>query len=144
LPALFTTLKEKITQIRDNLFWWLKNICSSAVDWISDKISRIRDKINAAREAISWLLWWGSSWWRASWGRVIAGQTYRVNEIHWEYFTPAVNWTISSSPQNWSYEVNINFGNVVLNNWEDENQFAEKVREVMIEVFRNKALWTYA
>ena len=146
LPALFSSLKEKITQIWDTMFWWLKNICSSAVDWISDKISKIRDKINAAREAISWLWWWSSSasWGRASWGRVIAWETYRVNEIRWEYFTPAVNWTISSSPRNWSYEVNINFGNVVLNNWEDENQFAEKVREVMIEVFRNKALWTYA
>ena len=147
LPEMFENLKAKLINIRDTLFWGLKNICSWAVDWISDKISAIWDKINAARDAIA-SLWWGEnsntvSWWRASWWTVLAGQTYRVNEIRWEYFTPSVNWTISASPQNWGPNVTINFGNVILNNWDDVSSFAERVRGVMIEVFRNKALWTY-
>jgi hypothetical protein len=89
--------------------------------------------------------WWSSTTWtRASWGTVLAWQTYRVNEIHGEFFTPKTNWTISASSPNWSCEVNISFGNVILNNWEDESQFAEKVKDVMIAVFKNKSLGSYA
>jgi hypothetical protein len=139
LPALFTTLKEKITQIRDNLFWWLKNICSSAVNRISDKVSKVRDKINAARDAIASLWWWGSSWWRASWWRVIAGQTYRVNEIHWEYFTPAVNWKISSSPP--SPNINISFWDVNVRDEQDIDTLVDKLKSELIWVYQNIALW---
>jgi hypothetical protein len=32
-----------------------------------------------------------------------------VNEIHWEYFTPAVNWRISNSPPVASPNINISF-----------------------------------
>ena len=146
LPEIFETLKESITTIRNNLFTWLKDICKGAVDRISDKISKIWDRINSAREAVASLRnWWSSTTWtRASWGTVIAWQTYRVNEIHGEFFTPKTNWTISASSPNWSYEVNISFGNVILNNWEDESQFAEKVKDVMIAVFKNKSLGSYA
>ncbi len=145
LPQIFESLKATITWIWDSLFSWLKDICKWAVDWISDKISAIWDSISAARDAISNL--WSSSttpiWWRASWWRVIAWETYRVNEIHWEYFTPSSNGTISVSPLNWSPNVTINFGNVILNNWDDESSFAEKVRGVMMDVYRNRALGCY-
>jgi hypothetical protein len=88
--------------------------------------------------------WWSSTTWtRASWGTVLAWQTYRVNEIHGEYFRPLTNWTISVSPQNWSPNVSISFWDVIISNSEDVNQFAERVKEVMIEVYRNKALWCY-
>ena len=145
LPEIFETLKESITSIRNNLFTWLKDICKGAVDRISDKISKIWDRINSAREAVASLRnWWSqATWTRASWGAVLAWQTYRVNEIHGEFFTPKTNWTISASSPNWSYEVNISFGNVILNNWEDESQFAEKVKDVMIAVFKNKSLGSY-
>ena len=145
LPQIFESLKATITWIWDSLFSWLKDICKWAVDWISDKISAIWDSISAARDAISNL--WSSSttpiWWRASWWRVIAWETYRVNEIRWEYFTPSTNGTISVSPLNWSPNVTINFGNVILNNWDDESSFAEKVRGVMMDVYRNRALGCY-
>ena len=145
LPQIFESLKSVLTWIWDSLFSWLKDICKWAVDWISDKISAIWDKIAAAKDAIS-NLWSSSSapiWWRASWWRVIAWETYRVNEIYWEYFTPASNGTISVSPLNWSPNVTINFGNVILNNWDDESSFAEKVRGVMMDVYRNRALGCY-
>lgn len=145
LPQIFESLKSVLTWIWNSLFSWLKDICKWAVDWISDKISAIWDKIAAAKDAIS-NLWSSSSapiWWRASWWRVIAWETYRVNEIHWEYFTPASNGTISVSPLNWSPNVTINFGNVILNNWDDESSFAEKVRGVMMDVYRNRALGCY-
>jgi hypothetical protein len=35
----------------------LKNICSSAVDWISSKVQKVWDKIQAAKDAIASL--WG-------------------------------------------------------------------------------------
>jgi hypothetical protein len=146
LPAFFENLRERITNIRDWLFSWLKNICSSAIEWISNKIQIIWNSIAAARDAITSLWWWDSvdvGWWRASWWTVLAGRTYRVNEIKGEYFTPSTNWTISAGSPNWSFEVNISFWNVILNNWEDENQFADRVREVMVWVFKNKALWSY-
>ena len=140
LPAIFETLKTTITNIWDNLFSWLKNICSSAVDWISSKVQKVRDKINAAKDAIASLWWWGSSWWRASGWVVLAGQTYRVNEIHWEYFTPSVNWRISSSPPT-SPNVSINFWDVNVRDEQDINLIVEKVKQWFIEVYQNISLW---
>ena len=147
LPQIFENLKSVITWIWSSTFSWLKEICSWALDWISNKISWIWDSIQSARDAIS-SLWSDSSsvnavWSRASWWVVLAWQTYRVNEIHGEYFRPSTNGTISVNPQNWSPNVSISFWDVILNNWDDANQFSERVRNVMIEVFRNKALWCY-
>ena len=141
LPAIFETLKTTITNIWDNLFNWLKNICSSAVNWISDKISKVRDKINAAKDAIASLRWWGSSWWRASGWTVLAWQTYRVNEIHWEYFTPSVNWRISPSPPSWSPSINISFWDVNVRDEQDINLLVDKLKSELIWVYQNIALW---
>ena len=141
LPAIFETLKTTITNIWDNLFNWLKNICSSAVNWISDKVSKVRDKINAAKDAIASLRWWGSSWWRASGWTVLAWQTYRVNEIHWEYFTPSVNWRISPSPPSWSPSINISFWDVNVRDEQDINLLVDKLKSELIWVYRNIALW---
>ena len=140
LPAIFETLKTTITNIWDNLFSWLKNICSSAVDWISSQVQKVWDKINAAKDAIASLRWWGSSWGRASGWVVLAGQTYRVNEIHWEYFTPSVNWRISSSPPT-SPNVSINFWDVNVRDEQDINLIVEKVKQWFIEVYQNISLW---
>ena len=141
LPAIFETLKTTITNIWDGLFSWLKNICSSAVDWISSKVQKVWDKIQAAKDAIASLWWWWSSWWRASWWTVLAGQTYRVNEIHWEYFTPAVNWRISSSPPIWSPNINISFWDVNVRDEQDVNLLVEKLKSELIWVYQNIALW---
>ena len=141
LPAIFETLKTTITNIWDNLFNWLKNICSSAVNWISDKVSKVRDKINAAKDAIASLRWWGSSWWRASGWTVLAWQTYRVNEIHWEYFTPSVNWRISPSPPSWSPNINISFWDVNIRDEQDVNLLVDKLKSELIWVYQNIALW---
>jgi len=143
LPAIFETLKATITGIWDNLFSWLKNICKGAVDWISDKVSRVRDKINAAREAIA-SLWWWSSWWRASWGRVIAGQTYRVNEIHWEYFTPAVNWIVTPAREmNQAPNVNINFWDVTVRDESDIVKIWDLIDERLKAIYSNIYLHNY-
>jgi phage-related protein len=147
LPQIFENLKSVITWIWSSTFSWLKEICNWALDWISNKISSIWDSIQSARDAIS-SLWSDSSsvsavGSRASWWVVLAWQTYRVNEIHGEYFRPSTNWTISVNPRNWSPNVNISFWDVILNNWDDANQFSERVRNVMMEVFRNKSLWMY-
>ena len=139
LPQIFETLKTTITNIWDNLFSWLKNICSSAVDWISSKVQKVWDKIQAAKDAIASLWWWWSSWWRASWWTVLAGQTYRVNEIHWEYFTPAVNWKISSSPP--SPNINISFWDVNVRDEGDIDTLVDKLKSELIWVYQNIALW---
>ena len=139
LPQIFETLKTTITNIWDNLFSWLKNICSSAVDWISSKVQKVWDKIQAAKDAIASLWWWWSSWWRASWWTVLAGQTYRVNEIHWEYFTPAVNWKISSSPP--SPNINISFWDVNVRDEQDIDTLVDKLKSELIWVYQNIALW---
>ena len=141
LPAIFETLKTTITNIWDGLFSWLKNICSSAVDWISSKVQKVWDKINAAKDAIASLWWWWSSWWRASWWTVLAGQTYRVNEIHWEYFTPAVNGRISSSPPVASPNINISFWDVNIRDEQDMNLLVDKLKNELIWVYQNIALW---
>ena len=143
LPQIFETLKITITNIWDNLFSWLKNICSSAVNWISDKVQKVWDKIQAAKDAIASLWWWWSSWWRASWWTVLAGQTYRVNEIHWEYFTPAVNWRIDNKP-NITPNVNINFTwDINANSEKDLINLENMIKEVMIDTYKNLLLWTY-
>ena len=141
LPAIFETLKTTITNIWDGLFSWLKNICSSAVDWISSKVQKVWDKIQAAKDAIASLWWWWSSWWRASWWTVLAGQTYRVNEIHWEYFTPAVNGRISSSPPVASPNINISFWDVNVRDEQDMNLLVDKLKNELIWVYQNIALW---
>ena len=140
LPKIFETLKSTITGIRDNLFSWLKNICSSAVDWISSKVQKVRDKINAAKDAIASLWWWWSSGWRASWGTVLAWQTYRVNEIHWEYFTPAVNWRISPAPPS-SPNISISFWDVNVKDEQDINLLVDRLKNELIWVYKNISLW---
>ena len=144
LPQIFETLKSTITNIRDNLFSWLKNICSSAVDWISSKVQKVWDKIQAAKDAISSLWWWWSSWWRASWWTVLAWQTYRVNEIHWEYFTPAVNWIITPAKNlNQAPNVNINFWDVNVRDESDMIQIWEIIEEKLKSIYQNIYLHNY-
>ena len=143
LPQIFETLKTTITNIWDGLFSWLKNICSSAVDWISSKVQKVWDKIQAAKDAIASLWGWWSSWWRASWWTVLAWQTYRVNEIHWEYFTPAVNWRIDNKP-NITPNVNINFTwDINANSEKDLINLEDMIKEVMIDTYKNVILGNY-
>ena len=152
LPWIIETIKTTITNLWDGMFNGLKNIASSAIGWISDKISAIWDKIQSAKDAIA-SLWW---WWgeqapvvrrsvggRASWGTVLAGQLYRINELGTEYFRPAVNGTISRSPSPSSPQITLQFGDVHIGSESDMNTFTEKVRAVLIENYRNLALWTY-
>lgn len=142
LPAVFETLKTTINTIWNSLFDGLKNICSWAVDRISDKVSRVWDRIQAAKDAIASLWWWWSSWWRASWWVVLAGQTYRVNEIHWEYFTPAVNGRITPTPPTTSPNLSINFnGNIAVRNDEDFEIIKSTVKEVIMESYKNLSMW---
>ena len=152
LPWIIETIKTTITNLWDGMFNGLKNIASWAIGWISDKISAIWDKIQSAKDAIA-SLWW---WWgeqapvvrrsvggRASWGTVLAGQLYRINELGTEYFRPAVNGTISKSPSPSSPQITLQFGDVHIGSESDMNTFTEKVRAVLIENYRNLALWTY-
>ena len=144
LPAIFETLKATITGIWDNLFSWLKNICSSAVDRISSKVQKVRDKINAARDAIASLWWWGSSWWRASGWQVIAWQTYRVNEIYWEYFTPAVNWIVTpAKSMNQTPNVSINFWDVSVRDDQDIIKIWDLIDERLKAIYSNIYLHNY-
>ena len=152
LPWIIETIKTTITNLWDGMFNGLKNIASWAIGWISDKISAIWDKIQSAKDAIA-SLWW---WWgeqapvvrrsvggRASWGTVLAGQLYRSNELGTESFRPAVNGTISRSPSPSSPQITLQFGDVHIGSESDMNTFTEKVRAVLIENYRNLALWTY-
>ena len=152
LPWIIETIKTTITNLWDGMFNGLKNIASSAIGWISDKISAIWNKIQSAKDAIA-SLWW---WWgeqapvvrrsvggRASWGTVLAGQLYRINELGTEYFRPAVNGTISKSASPSSPQITLQFGDVHIGSESDMNTFTEKVRAVLIENYRNLALWTY-
>ena len=152
IPWIIEAIKTTITNLWDGMFNGLKNIASWAIGWISDKISAIWDKIQSAKDAIS-NLWW---WWgeqapavrrsvggRASWGTVLAGQLYRINELGTEYFRPAVNGTISRSPSPSSPQITLQFGDVHIGSESDMNTFTEKVRAVLIENYRNLALWTY-
>lgn len=152
LPWIIETIKTTITNLWDGMFNGLKNIASSAIGWISDKISAIWDKIQSAKDAIA-SLWW---WWgeqapavrrsvggRASWGTVLAGQLYKINELGSEYFRPAVNGTISRSPSSSSPQITLQFGDVHIGSESDMNTFTEKVRAVLIQNYRNLALWTY-
>lgn len=152
LPWIIETIKTTITNLWDGMFNGLKNIASSAIGWISDKISAIWDKIQSAKDAIA-SLWW---WWgeqapvvrrpvggRAGWGTVLAGQLYRINELGTEYFLPAVNGTISRSPSPSSPQITLQFGDVHIGSESDMNTFTEKVRAVLIENYRNLTLWTY-
>lgn len=152
LPWIIETIKTTITNLWDGMFNGLKNIASWAIGWISDKISAIWDKIQSAKDAIA-SLWW---WWgeqapvvrrsvggRASWGTVLAGQLYRINELGTEYFCPAVNGTISRPPSPSSPQITLQFGDVHIGSESDMNTFTEKVRAVLIENYRNLALWTY-
>lgn len=142
LPAIFETLKTTINTIWNSLFDGLKNICSWAVDRISDKVSRVWDRIQAAKDAIASLWWWWSSWWRASWWVVLAWETYRVNEIHWEYFTPAVNGRITPTPTTTSPNLSINFnGNIAVRNDEDFEIIKSTVKEVIMESYKNLSMW---
>ena len=144
LPAIFETLKTKITETRENLFTSLKDICKWAVDRISEKVTSIQNKINAAKDAITWLWWWWSSWWRASWGQVLAWQTYRVNEIHWEYFTPSVNWIITpTKPINQTPNVNINFWDVNVRDESDIIKIWEIIDERLKAIYSNIYLHNY-
>ena len=142
LPAVFETLKTTINTIWNSLFDGLKNICSWAVDRISDKVSRVWDRIQAAKDAIASLWWWWSSWWRASWWVVLAWETYRVNEIHWDYFTPAVNGRITPAPTTNSPNLSINFnGNIAVRNDEDFEIIKSTVKEVIMESYKNLSMW---
>ena len=144
LPAIFETIKATITGIWDNLFSWLKNICSSAVDRISSKVQKVRDKINAARDAIASLWWWGSSWWRASGWQVIAWQTYRVNEIHWEYFTPSVNGIVTPARNiTQAPNVNINFWDVSVRDDQDIIKIWDLIDERLKAIYQNIYLHNY-
>ena len=152
LPWIIETIKTTITNLWDGMFNGLKNIASSAIGWISDKISAVWDKIKAAKDTIA-SLWWG---WgeqatavkrpiggRASWWVVLAGQLYKINELGSEYFRPAVNGTISRSPGQSSPQITLQFGDVHIGSESDMETFAQKVRSVMTDIYRNLSLWTY-
>ena len=152
LPWIIETIKTTITNLWDGMFNGLKNIASSAIGWISDKISAVWDKIKAAKDAIA-SLWWGGGeqapavrrpvGGRASWGTVLAGQLYRINELWTEYFRPAITGTVSSQSNNSSPQISLHFGDVHIGNESDMEAFALKVRSVMTDIYRNLSLWTY-
>lgn len=152
LPWIIETIKTTITNLWDGMFNGLKNIASSAIGWISDKISAVWDKIKAAKDAIA-SLWWG---WgeqatavkrpiggRASWWAVLAGQLYKINELGSEYFRPAVNGTITRSPSQSSPQITMQFWDIHIGSESDMEAFAQKVRSVMTDIYRNLSLWTY-
>lgn len=147
LPSIIETIKTTITNLRNGMFNGLKNIAKGAIDRIAGKISSIWDKIQAAKDAIASLRGGGSSesvaWARASGGSVIAGQLYKINELGSEYFRPAVNGTISRSPSPANPQITLQFGDVHIGSESDMNTFTEKVRAVLMENYRNLALWTY-
>lgn len=147
LPVIVETIKTTITDLWSGMFNGLKNIAKGAIDRIAGKISSIWDKIQAAKNAIASLRGGGSSesvaGARASGGSVIAGQLYKINELGSEYFRPAVNGTISRSPSPSIPQITLQFGDVHIGSESDMNTFTEKVRAVLIENYRNLALWTY-
>lgn len=152
LPWIIETIKTTITNLWDGMFNGLKNIASSAIGWISDKISAVWDKIKAAKDAIASLWWgWGEQaqavrrpvWGRASWGTVLAGQLYRINELWTEYFRPTITGTVNSQSNNSSPQISLHFGDVHIGSESDMETFAQKVRSVMTDIYRNLSLWTY-
>ena len=152
LPGIIETIKVTITNLWSGMFNWLKNIAGGAIDRISEKLSWISRKIQSAKDTIANIgssignaasnSWRSITWARASWGRVLAWQLYRVNELWTEYFRPAVNWTISSHNST-SPQIVLNFWDVHIGNENDMETFAQRVRSVMTETYRNLALWTY-
>lgn len=154
LPGIFTTIKETISKIWTGMFETLKSITTGDVDRISNKIESIRKRIKDAQQAIAGIFGGDSGapasatktarsiGQRASGGMVLAGQLYRVNELGTEYFRPSVNGTISRSNAS-SPNIQLTFGDVHIHGESDMNDFADKVRSVMMEAYRNISLWTY-
>lgn len=152
LPGIIETIKVTITNLWSGMFNWLKNIAGGAIDRISEKLSWISRKIQSAKDTIANIgssignaasnSWRSITWARASWGNVLAWQLYRVNELWTEYFRPAVNWTIGSHNST-SPQIVLNFWDVHIGNENDMETFAQRVRSVMTETYRNLALWTY-
>lgn len=152
LGAIFGAIKNRIQGIWNGLREGMKNICSSAVNWIKDKINAVLNAISSAKEKVSNF---GTNAWqgaknmangalraigaRASGGSVIAGQLYKINEIWSEYFRPSVNGTIEHKNHS-SSSISINFGNVVINNGMDLNQFEERIKSVIYKEYQNANL----
>lgn len=150
LPGIFTTIKETISKIWTSMFETLKSITSTAINWISDKIEAIRRRIREAQQAIAGMFGGGGSTGgvaktarsigqRASGGLVLAGQLYRVNELGTEYFRPSVNGTISSSAHS-SPSIHLSFGDIHVNDQSDIDTFANKVKAVLVDTYRNLQL----
>lgn len=152
LGAIFGAIKNRIQGIWNGLREGMKNICSSAVNWIKDKINAVLNAISSAKEKVSNFgtnVWQGAKNMangalraigaRASGGSVIAGQLYKINEIWSEYFRPSVNGTIEHKNQP-SSSISINFGSVVINNGMDLNQFEERIKSVIYKEYQNANL----
>ena len=76
---------------------------------------------------------------RAWGGSVLAGQLYRVNELWSEYFVPNVNWRIEKQSKI-SGPFNINFGNVVINNGMDLEEFESRIKKIIYQEQRRANL----
>lgn len=143
LPWIIESIKTTLTNLRTNMFEWIKNIAKNALNRIEDKISSVWDSILSAKEAVSNFFWWWSTTPHASGWYVTAWQTYRVNEIHWEYFTPFKNWYISPAPAiAWNTSISINFNwDMRIWNESDENRLIQKMKDTLIETYENLSMW---
>lgn len=133
----FDAMINKVSSIYNKIKGWLWSIF-----WAESKAnasaSRIRATNNAVASYSTPTYWY--SWARASWWDVIAWKTYLVWEKWVESFTPTQNWRINSNGSTGAW-INVTFWDVNLNNWQDEQQFFEKVKRTMIEVQRTSNLW---
>lgn len=107
-----------------------------------DDLRRAYEEVaEAAREAASYGGWWTTIEWYANGWNVQWNVPILVWERWPELFVPRSNWTIIKNEDlnTWwkPTTINITFWDVVLNNWMDEEQFAE----FLISTIKNINLW---
>lgn len=146
---------ENVKQWTINVFKWMVDIVKPIIDWIVwvfrsafDQISKIWSKITGLVWKVSWAVSWAVSsaasavwldWTKANWGPVMAWQTVKVWERWAETFTPSQDWFISPA---WSWaSININMWWVTVNNEQDADMLARKIKEALVNESRLFNIW---
>lgn len=130
---------ETWNNVKDTIMW----VIDPLVTYVQNKLDKIRSIIQAVKWVgnIVWSKLW--IWWdieaRATWWPVANWKPYIVGEKWPELFVPKSNGGIV--PNNAMGGVNVNFGDVNINNWSDEVAFAQMVENTITKAIRNSNLW---
>lgn len=147
IKKFWLQIVQTIDKIMTNAFWdmwqnikdwfmeWYNRIVNKVnalVDKIKKAVQALKDAWNSAKERLSG--WWWS--WRAVWWPVYAWQQYLVWENWPEMFVPSQNGRIVKNEDlayatAWNTNININFGDVSINDWSDEQNLAQTIADTI-------------